>query len=299
MTFAHVHERGHGYGSARAHSQAKHLYDLGVRAVALNPFGFVRSLGSTEVHWGGDGSLTDDDLLAELDDLASMGIAVMMKPHLWCWDYEAGKGNMDLAPADWDAWFASYTRYVTHYAALAAKGGAATLCVGLECALASQNNPGAWAKVAAACREVYGGSLTYAANWYQEFERFTDWAAFDLVGVNAYFPLAGTTEAELTASWGPVLDRIDAIRQGKPVIFPEVGYRAVAGTAAKPWDASGPADEDAQATAYSACLRALAARPWMRGTYWWKWFTDLPGEDDGFPPAGRKAEQVLGQWYAA
>lgn len=301
MNLAHLHRRGWGYGSERAAAQVTRLRALGVTHLALNPFAYTRSLRSPDLEWGNDPTLTDDDLRRQVDQAHAAGMKVMMKPHLWSWAFLDGSGNGDLeldAPG-WARWFERYTAYAVHNAALAQAAGCESFCVGLEYASATRENPGAWAEVARACRTVFRGSLLYAANWYEEYERFADWDAFDLVGVDACFPLAGTTVDELVASWGPHLDRIERVARGKPVVFPEAGYRAIAGATEEPWASKrGAPDPDLQGRAYEALLRACSARPWFQGVYWWKWFTDLPGEGDPYVPADGPAEAVLRGWFA-
>lgn len=300
MNFAHLHRRGYGYGSARAEVQLRRLASLGVTDIALNPFAYTRSLSSPTIEWGGDDSMTDDDLRAQCRQAAALGMRVMMKPHLWSWSYVAGQGNsdIDLDPAGWRQWFEAYTAYAVHFAALAAECGCDSVCVGLEYTVATRENAGAWARVAEACRKVFPGALVYGANWYEEWEQFTDWAAFDAVGVDAYFPLAGSTVDDLVASWKGPLDRLEALK--RPVIFTEAGFQAVVGAASHPWESHDHERPDPaeQARAYEALLRACTERPWFQGVYWWKWFTDLPGEGDPFVPAGQPAEQVLQAWFA-
>ncbi len=302
MNLAHLHQRGWGYGSDRSKAQANRLYELGVRDVALNPFAYTRSLSRPEVSYGGDPTMTDDDLRAEVRNLRDLGLAVTMKPHLWAWQFMAGKGNGDieLDAAGWKVWFERYTEFAVHYARVAADTGCATYCAGLEYTSASRHNPGAWANVAKAIRAVFPGRLMYAANWYEEYELFADWDAYDLVGVNAYFPLTGNTVESLVESWKPHLDNIERAAGGRPVVFPECGYRAVALGTEKPWDpGSGPADPAVQARGYEALFRACSARPWFAGAWWWKWFTDLPGEEDLYVPAGMPAEDILRGWFSA
>lgn len=302
MNFAHLHERGYGYGSARARIQAERLWALGVRNVALNPFCYMTTLSSEEVQFGGDSTLRDEDLRAQVAQLRELGFEVTLKPHLWSWAFVTGKGNGDLefSAAGWIRWFESYTRWAVHCAQIAAETGCTHLCVGLEFTSATRNNPGAWAKVAAACRQRFPGKLLYAANWYEEFQIFADWDAFDLIGVNAYFPLVGTTTEALVTSWGPHLDAIAAVAKGRPVVFPECGYRSVVGGTEKPWDpGNGAADPATQARGYEALFRAASARPWFQGAWFWKWFTDLPGENDPFVPADQPAEGILRAWYSA
>lgn len=313
MNLAHLHHRGYGYGSERALAQVRRLKSLGVTSIAVNPFAYTRSLTAPTIAWGGDTSLTDDDLRRQIDQAHAEGLAVMMKPHLWSWQFLDGSGNGDIAldAEGWRTWFARYTEYVVHYATVAQESACEHLCVGLEYASATRDNPGAWAAVAQGCRAVYSGPLTYAANWWQEFEQFQDWDAFDLVGIDAYFPLSGadapthpasgaadTGVEALVAAWQPWLDAIERVCKGRPVIFPEAGYRAIGRATDRPWEEGrGDADPDLQARAYEALLRACTARPWFRGVFWWKWFTDLPGEGDPFLPADQPAEQVLAAWF--
>ncbi len=301
MNFAHLHRRGYGYGSDRANAQLTRLAGLGVTDIALNPFAYTRSLSSPDIQWGGDDTLTDDDLRIQCKQAHALGMRVMMKPHLWSWSFAAGKGNsdIDMEPAAWALWFQKYTEYAVHFAKLAAECGCHSLCVGLEYTIATRENPGAWARVAEACRKVFPGEIVYAANWWEEWEIFTDWAAFDLVGIDAYFPLEGRTIESQRASWSPVLDRIEKI--GRPVLFTEAGFQSIVDAAAHPWEShdSGVPDLDGQAIAYEALLGAATARSWFRGIYWWKWFTDLPGEGDPFVPADKPAEDVIRAWFQA
>jgi hypothetical protein len=298
VNLAHQHVRGRGYGSASAAQALDALVDLGIRDVALNPFAYTPSLGSTEIRHGGDPTLTDDDLARQIEQAHTRGMRVLLKPHLWSGHFWGGDvGNPDIAPPDWKAWFTAYTDYVVHHARIARRTGCEGLCVGLEYTRATRENPGAWAAVAAACRAEFPGRVGYAANWYEEYAAFTDWDAFDCVGVNAYFPLRGETLDALVASWGEHLDAIERVAKGKPVVFPEAGYRAVAGATERPWESGGgPPDLEIQARAYEALLRAAAARPWFQGVYWWKWFTADGPDTDPFVPAG-PAQAVLRAWF--
>lgn len=306
MCLAHLHRGGLGYGSAAERVQLQRLVELGVSHVSLTPFAYTRSLDSTELAFGGDRSLTDDHLRASARQARALGLQVCLKPHLWSNSFwGGGKGNGDLNPADWGAWFQSYRRFATHYAKLAEEVGAALYVVGLEYLSATEANPGAWADIAQACRAVYSGQLSYAANWWREAEAFSDWAAFDAVGVNAWHPIsaaADPSEAELVAGWEEVMGGLAAIaaRAGKPLLLTEVGLRAVQGAAARPWDqgVDGAADAALQARAYRAILRVAEAQPTVQGLYFWKWFTSDQGrERDPYAPMGLAAEDVLRVWW--
>lgn len=300
MNLAHQHVRGRGYGSEVAAAQLDTLRGLGVRDVALNPFAYTPSLGSPEIRWGGDPTLTDDDLRRQIEQANTRGMRVLMKPHLWSGSFWTGAGNPDIAMDRdaWSRWFDGWTAYVLHHAALAEETGCRSLCIGLEFTKATEANPGAWAEVARACRGVFKGRLCYGANWYEEYSRFADWDALDCVGIHAYFPLAGRTVEELEKAWDGHFDTIGRAVKGRPVVFTEAGYQAVAGATDRPWEqASGAADPEIQARAYEALLRAGARRPWFEGVYWWKWFTADGPDRDRFVPETR-AQDVMRAWFA-
>lgn len=299
MNLAHQHVRGAGYGSEAAGRALDALVAFGVKDVALNPFAYTPTLGSSDIRWGGDATLTDDDLRRQIEQAHQRGMRVLMKPHLWSGSFWTGAGNPDIAldTDGWARWFEGWTRYAVHHARLAKETGCEELCVGLEFTKATTENPGAWAAVAQACRAVYDGRLSYAANWYEEYSRFTDWAAFDVVGINAYFPLVGTQVQELVAAWDVHLDAIERATGGRPVVFPEAGYRAVAASTERPWETGGGTpDLELQARAYEALLRAASKRSWFEGVYWWKWFTADGPDEDVFVPAG-PAQAVLRAWF--
>jgi hypothetical protein len=297
FNLAHQHRRGSGYGSDAAAAALDELATLGVRDVALNPFAYTPTLGSADIRWGGDPTLTDDDLRRQVAQAQARGMRVMMKPHLWSGSFWTGAGNPDIAVDGWEAWFDAWTRYVLHHAALAQETGCDRLCVGLEFTKATAANPGAWAEVARACRGVFKGTLCYGANWYEEYSVFADWDALDCVGIDAYFPLTGRTVEELERAWDGHFDTIAHAVGGRRVVFPEAGYRAIAGATDKPWEeTSGAPDPELQARAYEALLRAGSRRPWFEGVYWWKWFTAAGPDVDSFVP-GEPARAVLRAWF--
>ncbi len=104
-----------------------------------------------------------------------------------------------------------------------------------------------WRELIGQVRAVYGGPLSYAAN-FDQVEQVGFWDALDAVGVNAYFPLSrwGLTaerlESELTARWLQVADGLNrlAARHGGParvlpVILFELGWTRKAGSTVRPF----------------------------------------------------------------
>ncbi|MEQ8822172.1 MAG: hypothetical protein RLY93_18200 [Sumerlaeia bacterium] len=306
-----------------------HIEELtatGVTHVSLNPFGWMESASSTEVHMrtesgGGGGGRwfgERDDGLRQYASLArEAGMTVMLRPHIWL--RRGGKdaqGN-DLwlddigfeTEAQWQAFFASYTRFAVHYAALAEDAGMAWYSVGAEMTRATRERPEDWRRVIAACREVYRGKLIYSANWYEEAEALAFGDALDAIGVQAYFPLAeapGDRAEDLAARFEGWLDRMEAVsrRAGRPVIFTEIGYKATPNALVEPWvwrEDGGPSPAT-QALGYRVALAAMADEEWLAGAYWWKYHADpcataQPRRPGDFTWQGQPAAEILARAY--
>lgn len=314
------HRGTRGYGSPTSKATLAELRALGVSWISLMPFGFMPSPTSDQVklvtdHPAGE---SDERLRGEIAAAHALGLKVMLKPQLWI---AGGAFSGTLRPAGasedpWAAWFASYERFLLHYAELAAAQGAELLCIGVELGSATAAQAPRFQALIAKVRVRYPGPLVYAANW-DEVHGVPFWGALDYIGVQLYAPLAdapGRSDAVLAGALRQQLDRLEALSQqtGKPVLLTEVGYKALPDTAVTPhaWPEHlakdrgtdpGQADEAAQAQAYRVLLLAVGARPFVRGLYIWKWFTDPETDEEpawGFSPRGKRAAAVLRRAYA-
>jgi hypothetical protein len=297
------------------------LAALGATHVALIPFGFQRGPHVPEVRMhtgdpGGDGWYSETD--AGIRDLCARakarGMGCLLKPHIWIGRYSADGQARDrvgfATEAQWQRWQAQYRRFLMHYARLAEETGADVLSIGTELLGVVRARPAFWRALAAEVRTVYGGRLTYAANWYAEAEAVTFWDALDVVGVQAYFPLADADTASLdalVAGWGR---HVEALRRlhaasGKPVLFTEVGYRSVGYAAREPWRwparaerGTVPPDPATQARLYRALFRRFDGVPWMAGVVVWKWHPPDEGARPlGFTPQGKPAARVIAKGF--
>lgn len=293
------------------------LTELRAGWIVQTPFGWQRRHDSPElalvtggrVLWGE----TDEGLEATTRLARRLGIRTLLKPHVWLTD-AGGKWRADIAMSneqEWRRWFADYRSFILHYARLAERLGIEGLAVGTELHATVRQRPDDWRRLIGEVRQVYGGFLTYSANWYREFEDVPFWELLDFVGIQAYFPLTDKprpTVDELVAGWQRHLQAIEAVarQSGKPVLFTEVGYRNTADAAIDPWRWPtraerfvGRGDPDTQARCYEAFFRTFWHRPWVAGAYFWKWYpgaTRVTGID--FSPQGGPAEAVLARWYA-
>jgi len=277
--------------------QIETLRRLGYDAISLMPFAAQRGFDATELRRlaGAPGSETDLAMLLPAVRAHRLGMRVMLKPHVWVWP---GGDATRIEPANWPAWFASYARVLTHEALLARAMHAEWLCIGTELTR-SESRP-EWRPLIARLRALFHGGLTYAAN-FDAFEKTPFFGELDAIGIDAYFPLSSTpnaSDAELHAGARRVVDRIEAVAHGKPVVLTELGYADEKSPWVEPWReqrgaAAAPAE---QARAFAAMLDAVAKSHAIRGFFIWKYESDANVRNgSGFHPQGQPAEEVIRQ----
>jgi hypothetical protein len=107
---------------------------------------------------------------------------------------------------------------------------------------------GQWIELIEATRRVYGGKLTYAAN-FDQYHNVGFWAALDLMGINSYFSLRPDLDAELDDAeklalfrerWREILDDIESFTASQgiadmPYLFTELGYTFRRHSTVQPW----------------------------------------------------------------
>ena len=303
---------------APAPSMLVDLRDMGVTHVTLVQFGFQRGHDVPEVRMN-----TDADWFSESDrgirilaaQADTLGLGIILKPHIWMGRYSASGQSRDAIGFEteegWQTWEAQYRRFIMHYAHLAEEIDAAMLVVGTELANAVRTRPAFWRSLIAEVRTVYGGPLTYAANWWEEYEDITFWDALDYIGVQAYFELSkedDPTASMLHEGWEPYKETLQALSEhtGRPVLFTEIGYRNVPDAAAKPWrwptredlDHFAP-DDSLQARLYRVFFESLWHEPWFSGAILWKWKPQSGRRRNylDFSPQNKPAEQVIARWF--
>ncbi len=291
------------------------LAALGVTHVSVVPFGFQRRTDDPDLHanydarWYTEGDAGIRALAGQADTL---GLRLILKPHIWigAHDPEQWSANVGFeAEADWAQWEAAYRAFALHYARLSTEIDAPLFVIGAELGRAVREREAFWRRLIAEVRTVYDGELTYAANWYDDFEQVPFWDALDVVAVQAYFPLTETpspTLDELRAGWGAHKQAVEAVhaRTGKPVVFTEIGYRDVPHAAARPWEwpsrheAPAKVDEELQARLYTAFFEEVWPEPWLAGAILWKWYPAGDRSHAGdFTPQGKPAEAVIRQAF--
>ncbi len=297
-----------GYLSARCDSAQAKLVRLGCNAVSITPFTYLRQKDRPDAlpFSRRTGSETDESIIHALVTAKNLGLSVMIKPHIWMRG-GAWCGEIEMTTeADWDQFFAMYYDWIKHYALMAEMYQAEYLCLGVElCRTTGQTER--WRELIRKIRLLYSGKITYAANWWQDYESVAFWDDLDAIGIDSYFPLSADdnpTDEALLSGMRQALVKIQAVhaRFDKPVIFTEIGYRSTSAPWKKPHEhgrreSVNMADQE---RCYKATFQALSEVNWVEGIYWWKWpsYLDYGGlSDSDFTPNNKPAEDVVRKWF--
>jgi hypothetical protein len=313
MTFAHEGYRVHnGYGGEKIKPSLDSLSQLNVNSLAIVPYTFMRDpfKPTTLFIPQGAGSENDWATICSAREAESRNWFSLLKPQIWVggghWP-----GSVDFEnEEDWDAFFQNYTYWIVHYAALAERHGIDGLVLGTELVNTTVKHPDQWREIIRKVRTVYGGQLTYAANWGEEFEKFAFWDDLDAIGLNSYYPIStgdAPSDTELEAGAKRWLDMAAEVsrKHNKPLWLTEVGYRSVEKAWVQPHEEAGEKAFSAidQARCYQALWTAAGKTPELKGAFIWKWPSYI-GYDGGrratgrgFTPGGKVAADRLADFY--
>ncbi|MEM9835984.1 MAG: hypothetical protein AAF828_05750 [Bacteroidota bacterium] len=312
MTFAHEGYRVYnGYGGSTVGPSLDSLAALGVNTISIVPYSYMRkpnSLGDIPVATFAGGE-NDQAVAYSAREAHARNWSVMMKPQIWIND--AWPGDINFAtPDEWDQFFYRYTDWIAHYAILSDLEQVDALCIGTEMVRTTLDHPDAWRKIISLLRDLYGGRLTYAANWGEEFENLSFWDQLDIIGLNSYYPLSEIdtpTDGDLLAGAQTWVAKAEAVAKqfNKPWWLTEVGFRSVKHAWLNPHAGAGnrSASNECQARCFSALVAASADADLLSGMYIWKWPSYLghgrrrraPGT--GFTPGGKPAAAEIRRFY--
>jgi hypothetical protein len=245
---------------------------MGATWIALTPFGRVRDLDGEGVDPTFEAPFQQNvrDVARAVDMAHARGLRVMLVPHLWV---ESGKWRALIDPGSdraWARWSASYEKFVRAWAVVAEAAHVEMLSAGVELrSWVTTAHAPAFAALVRRLRGIYGGLLTYSANW-DDVDTTAILGDVDVIGINGFYPLAdqpGAPAEELARGAIRVRERVRALAEAwhKPVLFTETGYTTRSDPAVRPWEwpdemAGVKVDEAAQAAAYRALLAPLLRR---------------------------------------
>ncbi len=282
---------------------------MGINWIAIVVTCYQNTVTSTQIKCRPYSSTpSDEDLIHVINHAHHLGLRVMLKPHIDLdddarhWRGEIGSGHNE---ANWKAWFASYTDFITHYAALAQSTDADYFVVGTEL-VKTDSHSDEWRNVIKAVRNIYSGPLTYASQHGAGEYNIDWWDALDAIGVDAYYSLAQNAHpsvAQIKARWVPIVKRLGNLSKkwDRPIILTEIGYESLEGTNRTPWKVAGEIVKlEEQADSYQAAFEAFAGQKWLKGVFWWVWIpnsSQCGALNNDFTACNKPAEDILRENY--
>ena len=260
---------------------------IGVNYISQTPFGWMEGHENPVVHgnfdraWWGE---TDKGIKKTAELAKASGIKSMLKPHIWL-HASNGFWRSDIvmkSEEEWDQWFSSYESWILHYAELAEAANMESLCIGTELHQTIKRTDD-WRHIISEIRKVYHGEITYAANWYQEYNDVKFWDDLDFIGIQGYFPLSKKDQPakkDLMEGWTPYVADLEKLSEtyDKKIVFTEIGYKNTSDSAEEPWvwpravDSSVVRSDQMQKLCYEALFETFWNKPWFDGFFIWKWF---------------------------
>ncbi|TAK33769.1 MAG: hypothetical protein EPO21_11855 [Chloroflexota bacterium] len=293
------------------------LASAGNKWITLVIAGYQDNGCSTSILFDAPRTPTDEDITHAVSKAHSLGMRVMLKPHVQMLNPN-GLNSGDIGShCGWSAtdlqnWLTSYEKAILHYADLARTLGIEQFVVGTELR-GMKYQDAQWRNLIAQIRQRYAGKLTYATGFTSEPLDIRWWDALDYIGIDAYYSLTDKSNPnpstdQLVAAWSAkgYLAMFQGLAQkwNKQILFTEIGYRSVDGATIDPsaWQGSPPINLTAQANAYQAIFNVFPNQPWFAGMHWWQW---IPANgaggstNGGFTPQNKPAESVLSQGFNA
>jgi hypothetical protein len=236
-------------------------------------------------------------------DARALGMEIFLFPILRVEDQSDGGWRGTLQPGNLDEFFENYLEFIMRFAELAKELKAPLLSIGSELS-SMEIHEDKWRRIIAKVREVYGGELTYSANW-DHYEQVGFFDALDYAGLTGYFELAQEGQdpsvEELVHAWRNVYYSVMRWRHrvNKPLILTEVGYLSQKNTAAWPWKegADEPLDLEIQRKCYEAFRRIWNNEPLLAGAYFWNWFGWGGPTSKEYTPRNKPAALEIKKWY--
>ncbi len=296
------------------------LLQTNIEWITLVPYGYQEKHDSPVVkHIRRDSSFTrrrDARWVQRIKLARAAGFKVFVKPHIWMGAPPDGKWRSDIFPANeenWELWKESYRAFIFRYAKIAENSNAEMFCIGTELTRLSSEKPDFWRTLIQEVRGIYSGKITYAANWYKEFEKIDFWEDLEYIGIQAYFPLVKNeypSVEQLSDGWLKHLSAIESIHKKyhRKILFTEMGYKSTADSAIKPWEwIDRPPKKgkrlsmETQANCYEAFFDTVWKKDWLAGVHLWEWRGDFIEEngkgDFDFTPRGKPAKDIIAKGF--
>lgn len=276
--------------------------------ITTMPFAFVQN-GDDSVQYNSNFQWYGETRAGVIDIINlchQEGLKVMVKPHIWAIGTWVGAIDYQTE-AEWQTFEESYKNYILDFAFVADSMNAESFCIGVELKQVVINRPAFWNSLIDSVRLVYGGTITYAANW-DNYQNVTFWDKLDFIGVDAYFPVSSEQTPSFEScfeGWENDYNDLKELSQStnKKVVFTEFGYRNIDYTGLEPWNEENNTSFNslAQENAYKALFCRFWGEPWFNGGFLWKWHPDDNNSggvnNNRFTPQNKPVESIISQVF--
>lgn len=285
------------------------IQSINANWIAVTPYAFTKP-NSPKVsfnhsrHWWGE---TEMGIIETILTAQQLGLKIIMKPHIWVMG-QGWAGEFDLqSETDWKAWEKNYSNYILQFAKISDSLNVEMICIGTEYKKAVKKRPEFWLQLIENIRVFYKGEITYAANW-DNYENVLFWNKLDYIGIDAYFPISQSKTpaiSELEEKWQPILNQLKkfSIKNRKPILFTEFGYRSMNYTTAGHWEVENQdvvVNLEGQQNAIQALFNTFWDQDWFAGGFLWKWHADNKTggvNDSHYTPQNKPVKERIKEWY--
>ena len=252
----------------------------------------------------------------QIDIAHVAGFKVFLKPHIWLTAPTNGKWRSDIFPITekhWQVWQQDYRAFILHYAKIAQAHQVEMFCIGTEFSRLSVEKTDFWIRLIQEVRRIYDGKITYAANWYNEYEKITFWKELDYIGIQAYFPLVNNeypSVQQISKGWKKHFPAMTTIHKKykRKILFTEMGYKSTPDSAIEPWSwidytaaQDSPVSMETQANCYEAFFNTVWKKKWFAGVHIWQMRSDfVKGRGKNhldFTPQGKSAATIISKGF--
>ncbi len=314
----HTKQRGaHVFG----HLDSLNIQDLkknNIEWLTFVPYGSQKDYNTTDLTYHRHDAMyqlrIDSMWRSKIEVAHQAGLKVFLKPHIWLYQPSDSKWRSDIffdSSTKWKIWSEAYRDFILRYAKLAEDNHIEMYCIGTELTRITLEKPTFWTDLIAEVKKVYSGKLTYAANWYEEYEKITFWDQLDFIGIQAYFPLTKSknpTLENLSKGWNRFLPTLQQTSQrfNRPILFTELGYKSTSDSAITPWewiefgkDYKDKLSLETQSHCYVSFFENVWDHSWFAGAHLWQMRSNLENENHhesikfDFTPQNKPAMDII------
>jgi len=283
---------------------------LGADTILFVVHGWQEHAGSLDLHLDAKRTANAVELGRMCDLAAANNLRVVLMPIVLLTNPRNNEWRGKIVPENknWEAWFARYREFITHFARIAEKHRVDVLMIGSEL-VKTEGRTKEWRGIIEDVRSVFHGRLGYSANWdHYQTEKIGFWGDLDFVGMTTYYKLAeaeNPTAEEIEKNWARIKKEILKFQAevNRPIIFTEVGWCSQEGAAFEAWNyyhsqKATEAGRREQVLCYEAFIKTWSDEPAVGGIIWWEWDLSQGGDEDyNYTPKGKPAEVILRKWF--